>query len=250
MAERRDRSREEPMDRETVMREYIFPQVNYLIELGFHESPANQAYMDALDVELHATSVLESRFRTQMQDILLPESIEDTSNLVLVVPNVHIDQQAFRLGIPGFSQWEPFVYPDKDLPQVPYAIEITRGDPNKNPKRFAFKANGLIDTLVSTDENGGLDSITQGLEKRGMRGLSAHELLAFVRQHPGDFDHVHGLKSRFTVQKSDIRYYPSVARVGNEFFCLRSGISHIPSSMAEILYTKKETQFAEPPSAK
>jgi len=94
MTESRDGNHGEPVDREAILRDILTPQINRLIELDFHKSAANEAYMDALDEEIDYTSVLEARFRTQLQrDIVLPESIEDPSRLLLVVPTLQTSQK-------------------------------------------------------------------------------------------------------------------------------------------------------------
>jgi hypothetical protein len=247
MGERREASGKMPLSRDAVLTA-IAPQVDRLIELDFHKSAANKAYVKGLDVSLGGfTSALEPRFRAQLQSVLFPTTVENSSNLLLVIPTHRSFHQAKLLDFSSWARWEPNIYPDDDLPQVPYVIEITRGSPTQTPQKFTRRAVGIVDTVLSADSAGSLNAIRQGLQKKGNRGLSIYELLAFAREYGSSISSVHGLKIPLMgptdEQGSTEIFYPTIERNGFRLRCARTPLAYIPSSMVEVLSTPADTQF-------
>jgi hypothetical protein len=234
-----------PLDRDVVM-QAIAPQIDKLIEFGFHRTTANDAYRDALEEESGYSSILEARFRTQLQNVSYPEFVEDPMNLYLVIPNLTTRTQASLLGIGNEEYFEPNVYADKDLPQEPYVVEITPGDLKSSPRATARKMLGIIDAALNPDPAGSLNKLAEGFEKKGLRGLSIHEMLAYTRENP-DISRVHALKRRVmrpsTVTGEQELVYLTVAKGDTRFFCASAGLSHVPRSMEEVPHTRKNTRF-------
>jgi hypothetical protein len=240
-----------PIDREAIMRDVISPQIDRLVALGFHNTHANAGYVRQADrLPDVPTDILETMFRRDLHHVLLPEHIKDSSKLVLVVPTLRADAQAKQLHYSDPTLWNPYSTPDEGLPHLPYAIEISRGDPTLGtPSAVVRKSRGLGRSILHWGQNGNLETIQAELKKTGMRGLSAHEVLAYAREHPEDSNQIHGIKEIFVDQASDGRYekfFPTIARVDKKKSLLRSPVSHKPNSMAEILYTKSVQTLRAP----
>jgi hypothetical protein len=237
-SERRGRSH---VDRETVLAA-IAPQVDRLIAHKFH------LYQRTLE-EPSDLEGAEAAFRAAMQDVLIPERIEDLSRLFLVVPTVHTALQAELLGLRDDDYWGT-ISQDYDLPTQPYVIEIARGSEEQKPQTFTNKTfTGIITSILGPETPGSLFTIQHSLSERRQRGINVFELFAFVRERRDEIRQpIHALRRQSIRRDLEISelsglYFPRVSPEADGLHCSAASDIYVPSSMAEILYTRKDTKF-------
>lgn len=156
---------EAPNGKDAEARDVLSPQIDELIRLGFHETLANPAYPQPERKLRDEPSLLETSFREKLKTVQLPEQISDPSNLVLVIPRLRLEDIADLQKIEGIEKWhwyDPSL--DDDLPQAPYVIEMTKGEPNQDPKHLVKETQSRMRAYLPA--NSSFDAVSAALEKK------------------------------------------------------------------------------------
>lgn len=241
MSENELEGQEASLGKEAEIREVLSKQFDQLIALGFHNTLANPAYTQGKPYD----KPLETSFREMLQDTVRPENVDEPSKLVVVIPRIRLSDIADLQDIEGIEKWDwydPSL--DSALPLVPYALEITRGNPDEAPKDLVKETRGRMRSVLHTFENSSFDAVSTALGKKEQRGLTGHELLAYARVHPDGFEKIHGLAHKQGLRGNN--YFPSLVRSESGLRCQRTPILSEAKSMAEIPCTKSKQTLRAP----